>query len=451
MTSTISTAIESLITDLTGLDLITDANQVAKLSQDYYHFSPVLQPQLHDKFGDVVIRPASEAEVLRVAEACVRYKVPLTVRGAGTGNYGQCVPLEGGVILDMTRMTAVKWMKPGAVCVEAGAKLAALDKQTREIGWEIRMAPSTYRTATIGGFIGGGSGGIGSITYGQLRDRGNLLAVRVVTMEDQPRVLELRGDDVYKVAHAYGTNGIITTLEIPLAPAYPWAEIIVTFDDFMTAARFGQTIGDADGIIKKLVCICPDPIPTYFAALRSYIPDGKHCALLMISETCLEPFSEFVKEFNGTITYQKSAQEVGKGVMLAEYTWNHTTLHARSVDPSITYLQTLFPDDKNLTLLEQMYDHYGDEVMMHLEFLRVGGTARPASLQLVRYSTEERLNEIIADHESKGAFIFNPHTYLIEDGGMKMVDLAQLKFKEMVDPHGLLNPGKMRAWLERSS
>lgn len=450
MTTTTPNAIQAVLSDLAGLDLITDKSQVAKLSQDYYHFSPVLVPQLQDKFGDIVVRPANEAEVLRVAQACVRYKVPLTVRGAGTGNYGQCIPLEGGVILDMSKMTAVKWMKPGLVCVEAGAKLAALDKQTREIGWEIRMAPSTYRTATIGGFIGGGSGGIGSVTYGQLRDRGNLLAVRVVTMEDEPRILELRGDDVYKVAHAYGTNGIITELEMPLAPAYPWSDIIVTFPDFMTAARFGQTISDADGMIKKLVCICPDPIPQYFAALKSYIPAGKSCALLIISETCLEPLDEFVKDFGGEITYRKASQEAGKGIAIAEYTWNHTTLHARSVDPTITYLQTLFPDDKNLTLLEEMYHHYGDEVMFHLEFLRYGGTARPASLQLVRYSTEARLNEIIAEHESKGALIFNPHTYLIEDGGMKIVDLAQLQFKEKVDPYGLLNPGKMRAWLERS-
>ncbi|MBD1825840.1 FAD-binding oxidoreductase [Cyanobacteria bacterium FACHB-DQ100] len=449
MTTTTSNAIASVLADLAGLDLITEPSQVAKLSQDYYHFSPVLQPQLQDKFGDVVVRPVNEAEVLQVAQACVRYRVPLTVRGAGTGNYGQCIPLEGGVILDLTRMTAVKWMKPGLLRVEAGAKLAAIDKQTREIGWEIRMAPSTYRTATIGGFIGGGSGGIGSVTYGQLRDRGNLLAVRVVTMEDQPRVLDLRGDDVYQVAHAYGTNGIITELEIPLAPAYPWAEVIVTFSNFMSAARFGQSLSDADGMIKKLVCICADPIPNYFAALKSYIPSRKSCALLIVSETCLEPLNEFVKEFGGEISYQKNAEDAGKGFALAEYSWNHTTLHARSVDSSITYLQTLFPDDKNLTLLEEMYHHYGDEVMMHLEFLRVGGTARPASLQLVRYSTEERLNEIIAHHESNGAFIFNPHTYLIEDGGMKMVDLAQLQFKEKVDPYGLLNPGKMRAWLER--
>jgi FAD/FMN-containing dehydrogenase len=354
--------------------------------------------------------------------------------------------LQGGVILDLTRMQTVKWVKPGLACVEPGVKLVNLDKQTREIGWEIRMAPSTYRTATVGGFIGGGSGGIGSITYGQLRDRGNLHAVRVVTMEDDPRVIELRGDDVQKVNHAYGTNGIITELEIPLGPAYPWAELIVTFPDFMTAARFGQTLGDSDGIIKKLICICASPISNYFAALRNFIPTDSHCALLMIAEPCLEPFRELVREFGGTICYQKSAQEASKGVAIAEFTWNHTTLHARSVDPTLTYLQTLFPYDPDLKLLEHMYRHFGDEVMMHLEFIRVGGCVLPAALQIVRYSTPERLQEIIRYHEDNGAFIANPHTYVLEDGGRKTIDPVQLQFKQMVDPYGLLNPGKMKAW-----
>jgi FAD/FMN-containing dehydrogenase len=431
---------------LNGIEVIRDPGQVAKLSKDYYSYSPILQSLLADKVGDIVVRPATEAEVLKVAEVCVRHKVPLTVRGAGTGNYGQCIPLQGGVILDMGKMQAVKWIKPGAACVEPGAKLAAIDKQTRETGWEIRMAPSTYRTATIGGFIGGGSGGIGSITYGQLRDRGNLHAVRVVTMEDQPRVIELRGDDVQKVNHAYGTNGIITELEIPLGLAYPWAELIVTFPDFMTAARFGQVLGDSDGLIKKLICICAAPIPNYFAAFRTIIPPDSHCAFLMVAESCLELFQELVKEFNGTVVYQKSAQEASKGTAIYEYTWNHTTLHARSVDPTLTYLQTLFPPDKELKLVEHMYHHFGDEVMMHLEYLRVTGTAIPAALQIVRYSTPERLQEIIKYHEDNGAFIANPHTYILEDGGRKMIDPVQLEFKQMVDPYGLLNPGKMKAW-----
>jgi FAD/FMN-containing dehydrogenase len=86
---------------------------------------------------------------------------------------------------------------------------------------------------------------------------------------------------------------------------------------------------------------------------------------------------------------------------------------------------------------------------MHLEFLRVGGRAIPAALQLVRFSTSDRLAEIIRYHEEKGAFIANPHTYILEDGGMKTIDPVQLRFKEEVDPYGLLNPGKMRAWTER--
>ncbi|NJL41499.1 MAG: FAD-binding oxidoreductase [Leptolyngbyaceae cyanobacterium SM1_4_3] len=431
-----------------GIEIIRDPAQVAKLSKDYYSYSPILQAQLGDKVGDLVVRPASEAEVLTVAKVCVQQQIPLTVRGAGTGNYGQCIPLEGGVILDMTKMQAVKWVKPGLACVEPGAKLSAIDKQTRESGWEIRMAPSTYRTATIGGFISGGSGGIGSINFGQLRDRGNLHAVRVVTMEEEPRVIELRGDEVQKVNHAYGTNGIITELEIPLSPAYPWMEAIVTFPNFMTAARFGQTLGDSDGIVKKLITVCADPIPQYFAALRDSVPAGSAIALLMISESCRQPLGELVREFGGAFCYEKTAKEAGKGTMLLEYTWNHTTLHARSVDPNLTYLQTLFPYDPELKLVQYMYEHFGEEVMMHLEFIRFNGVVVPAALQIVRFTTVDRLNEIITHHEAKGAFVANPHTYILEDGGRKEIDLIQLAFKEMIDPYGLLNPGKMRAWLE---
>ena len=214
----------------------------------------------------------------------------------------------------------------------------------------------------------------------------------------------------------------------------------------MTAARFGQALGDSDGLIKKLISIHSWPISSYFTALKSYLPEGKACALLMIAESCLEPFQDLVQEYNGEVTYQKTAQEASKGTALVEFTWNHTTLHARSLDPSLTYLQTFY---FTLERVEHLYHHFGDEVMMHLEFLRVNGKAMPAGLPIVCYTTEERLNEIIRYHEENGAFIANPHTYLLEDGGRKTVDVEQLKFKEKVDPYGLLNPGKMRAWLER--
>ncbi len=451
MTSTTNKQInwEAIASELADIEIIKDAERLTKLSLDYYHFSPVLQPLLEKKRGNLVVRPTTEAEVLKIAKTCVKHKTPLTVRGAGTGNYGQCIPLNGGVILDTTKMNKIPWIKPGLAWVEPGVKMAAFDKEARAIGWELRMFPSTYKTATIGGFIGGGSVGIGSIIYGQLRDRGNLHAVRVVTMEDEPQVIELRGDDVQKVNHAYGTNGIITQLEIPLGPVYPWSDLIVNFNDFMTAAKFGQELANADGIIKKSICICAWPIPQYFAALRSYIPEGKHTALLTVAETSLEPFKELVKQYGGEISYQKSAEDVNKGVALYEFTWNHTTLHARSADPSLTYLQTLLPNDPKLELLEHLYRHFDEEMMMHLEFVKSHGKAVPAALQIVRYRSEERINEIIRYHEERGAIIFNPHTYILEDGGMKTVDIEQVEFKKKVDPYGLLNPGKMRGYFEQ--
>ena len=438
-----SSDLNALINTIKGVEIITDVELVRKLSQDYHTFSPILVTRLTGKVADLVVRPANEAEIIKVAAACVKYQIPITVRGAGTGNYGQCVPLNGGVVLDTSKMQDILWVKPGVARIQAGVKLAALDKQARKIGWEMRMVPSTYRTASIAGFVAGGSGGIGSIQYGLLGDRGNLLGVKVITMEEEPRILELRGDEVQKVTHAWGINGVITEVELPLGPAYPWAEVIVTFPDFMSAVRFGKNLASADGLIKKEVGIFASPIPQYFTALRKYIPEGKHAALLMLAEPSLELLPGLVQHYEGNITYQKSAEEATKGLQLAEYTWNHTTLHARTADPSITYLQSIFPDD-NLQTIEHMYGHFGDEVMMHIEFIRANGALVSPGLQLVRFTTEERLQEIIRYHEEHGVFIANPHSYLIEEGWKRAIDPQHLKFKQMVDPYGLMNPGKSK-------
>ncbi len=438
---------QAIVQELAGIETTSDRDRLTKLSLDYYHFSPILTEQLQSKRGDLAVFPTTEEEVIQIAQICIKYKIPLTVRGAGTGNYGQCIPLEGGIILDISKMNQIKWLKPGIACVEPGVRMAAFDKKARVIGWELRMAPSTYRTASIGGFIGGGSVGMGSVNYGQISDRGNLQRVRIVTMEEQPQVLELQGDEVQKVLHAYGTTGIITELEIPLAPAYPWQEVIVVFDEFMTAARFGQALSDSSGIVKKLVSIHAAPISSYFTALQNYLPQGKHCALLMVSEYDFAPFQDLVREYQGEITYNKTATEASKGNSLLEFTWNHTTLHARSVDSNLTYLQTFY---FTLERVEQMYQQAGDEIMIHLEFLRAGDKAVPAGLQLIRYTTEERLNEIIRDREAQGAFIANPHVYTIEDGGNKQIDPEKVAFKQKIDPYGLLNPGKMRGYKKLS-
>ena len=426
-----------------NLTVISDRGQLDKLSLDYFHFSPILDQQLREKRGNLVVRPKTEAEVILVDQTCVNYRIPLTVRGAGTGNYGQCIPLDGGIILDLSQLNQILDLKPGLIRVEPGVKMASIDKKSEEIGWELRMAPSTYRTATIGGFIGGGSVGMGSVNYGLISDRGNVQALRIVTLEDTPQIIELRGDQTQAVIHAYGTNGIITQLEIPLAPAYPWTELIVTFDNFSQAINFGQALSESSGIVKKQVAVHAASIGQYFVALKDYLSPQKDFALLMVSEYDLEAVKALIQDYDGEITYLKNTEETSKISNILEFNWNHTTLLARSIDSSLTYLQVFY---WTVEKVEQLYQYFGDEVMIHLEFIRVDGKVIPAGLPLVRFTTEERLNEIIAYHQNQGTGIANPHVYTIEEGGSGHTNPEQLAFKKQVDPYGLMNPGKMKAW-----
>jgi FAD/FMN-containing dehydrogenase len=447
MSDVSSGSLDALVADLGDIAVVTDPKIVRRRSRDFFWYSPVLNLQLDGKSADLMVTPRDEAEVVRVAAACARHRVPLTVRAGGTGNYGQAVPLAGGVLLDITQLDTIEWIRPGQVRVGAGAKMNALDAQLQPDGWELRMHPSTKRTATIGGFVAGGSGGIGSVNYGGLREPGNILAARIVTMEETPRVIELRGDAAQKINRAYGTTGIITALEMSTAPAWRWIDVIVVFDDFLGSAAFGYEAALADGIVKKLLSPITAPLPSYFGALKSYCPDGKSVLIAMIAEPSLEAFKALLGG-RGTITLEMPTDDGPGQVPLYEYTWNHTTLQVLKADRTVTYLQCLYPHDQVMEKVEEMQRMFPDEVLQHLEFIRFNGRVTCSGLPVVRYTDPERLNEIMRLHEANGVFIANPHVFTVEDGSRyKRADVDQLGFKHEVDPHGLLNPGKMRSFV----
>ena len=438
--------IAGLIAAIGDVPVETDRTVVRRRSRDYFWYSPVLNRQLHGKAADLIVLPRDEADVVRVCGACARHRIPLTIRAAATGNYGQAVPLEGGVLLDVSALKAIEWAKPGQVRVGAGARMHELDAALKPIGFELRMHPSTKRMATIGGFVAGGSGGVGSVAWGVLRDPGNVIAARIVTMEEEPRVLELRGREVQAINHGYGTTGVITALEVPLAPVWPWVDVIIAFDDFLEAAAFGRDLALADGIVKKLVTPIDAPITAYFPALKAQCPPGKSVIFAMIAEPSLETF-ETLLAGRGTVTHRVPFDEAPGSEPLYEYTWNHTTLQWLKQDRTITYLQCLFPHDRLLESIAEMRELFRDEVLYHLEFIRFGGQVTCSSLPIVRFTTEERLAEIIALHERHGVMIANPHVWTLEDGTRhKKADADQLGFKAKVDPYGLLNPGKMRSY-----
>ncbi|MBX3569505.1 MAG: FAD-binding oxidoreductase [Rhizobiaceae bacterium] len=441
--------IEALKADLAGLKIEDNPAIVQQKSRDFYWYSPVLKRQLDAVSGDLVVSPKDEAEVIRVLAACHRHGVPVTPRGTGTGNYGQAMPLSRGVILSLAEMSAVTAIAPGRVVCGPGAIIADIDKATRaHSGQELRMHPSTYHTASVGGFIAGGSGGVGSINFGGLRDFGNVLRLRVVTMEAEPKVLELTGEDLHKVTHAYGTNGIITEVEMPLTAAYDWVDVIVGFDTFSAAARYGNALACQDGLLTKLITPIAAPAPwLYFKRHQRFLKQGQSIVVCMVAPHALDAFRAFTRREKGEIVFDASQVADRKGLPPAyELAWNHTTLRALRVDPAITYLQSLYPFPNQLELVDRIEAMIPGELTSHLEFVRFDGNITCFGLPLIRFTTEERLEEIIRMHEGAGCPVFNPHRYTLEEGGMKQTDEVQLAFKRQADPQGLLNPGKMIAW-----
>ncbi len=424
---------------------------VKQKSRDFYWYSPILKRELEAVTADVVVSPVSEAEVAAVLAAAYKLGIPVTPRGAGTGNYGQAMPLMGGVLMNLAEMNKVRSIERGRVVCEPGALIGDVDKAVAASGQELRMFPSTRATASIAGFVAGGSGGVGSITWGGLRDFGNVLRLRLMTMEAEPRALELTGEDLHKAVHAYGTNGVIVEVEMPLTAHYDWVDVIVGFDDFDAATSYALALGEQDGILKKLIAVVAGPTPhECFLRHRSFIPPGKSVAILMIAPHALDAFAAFTRPYKGAeilLDAGRASPETLRGLPPNyELTWNHTTLRALRVDPSITYLQARYPDAGALALIKRIHDRYGPEVRGHLELIRFNGRIAFAGLPLVRFTTEARLQEIIAEHEAMGVMIFNPHRYTLEEGGMKQTDAIQLAFKRETDPQGLLNPGKMIAW-----
>jgi FAD/FMN-containing dehydrogenase len=370
------------------------------------------------------------------------HRIPFTTRGSGTGNYGQSVPLEGGIVLDLSQLNTVLEVTDEYARVQAGVRLWVLEKLLREQDKELRIYPSTYMKATVGGFVCGGSGGIGSITWGNLWD-GNVLEAVVYTMEGKPRRLTVKGAELAAYIHNYGTNGILTELTIPIAAKVSWRQTVVQFDNFEAAYHFAHTVAMDDSIRKRLVTPVEWPIPSFFKPILKQLEVGASACLLETEEGTGNALETHAASFGGRIGYVIPSDQYHRTIGLSDFTWNHTTLWALKSDPSLTYLQAGFDPEDFPKQISQIKAEFGDEVLLHLEFMRSAGIIAPAGLPVIRYTNQERLYEIIAFFRSIGVGINDPHTWMLEMGGRGQME-AMRTAKQANDPRSLFNPGKLQ-------
>jgi glycolate oxidase subunit GlcD len=118
--------------------------------------------------ADAVVLPGSAEEVARVLTWCYEHDVRLTTRGGGTGYSGGAVPIDGGIVVSLERMTRIRRFEPllWLIHVEAGLRTGDLRRLARENGLFFPPDPGASEQSMIGGNIATNAGGPHAFKYG---------------------------------------------------------------------------------------------------------------------------------------------------------------------------------------------------------------------------------------------------------------------------------------------
>ena len=192
---------------------------------------------------DYVVMPCTTTEVSEIVKLAHSHRIPITTRGAGTGLAGGAVPLQGGIVLDMSRMNKILDIdiKNLQVLVEPGLIHADLNRSLEPYGFFFPPDPGSSEMCTLGGLIANRGSGMRSVKYGTVTDY--VLDLEVVMPDGT--VIQT-GGKVMKSASGYdltalmvgseGTLGVITGARLKIHPLpEARAAVLAHFNDLEAA------------------------------------------------------------------------------------------------------------------------------------------------------------------------------------------------------------------------
>lgn len=425
------TATARLIDELTealpdgSVDL--DLARREEASTDYSWLSPVLDAHLPRTLPDVVVTPRSTEDLRRVLALAHRYGSAVTARGRATANYGQCVPLAAGIVLDVTKLKGVLEVGEGWIRAEPGTSFVKLETEAARTGQELAIIPSTVRS-TLAGFIAGGSAGPGTIENG-MNHEGFVLGLDAMSCTDSPELVTFEGEDTDPHVHGFGTTGVITAATVALRPARKWHGLFASFDHLDPAAHAGQAMLSFEPPPRMLAVTEP--------RLAGLFPDdpgiepGRVNLRALVDESVLAEARAVVADAGGRVTQVRT----DAAHFMYSTVQNHCTLRAKRVEPNLFHV--LLRGDNTVGNGDLLHEAFPDG-MIQLEGGRVAGERTFAGRILAPHRSDE---EIFAGMEalvSAGIGVGNPHTWLVSRAPETKVETAR-----RMDPEGLLNPGKL--------
>ncbi|HMA11274.1 MAG TPA: FAD-linked oxidase C-terminal domain-containing protein, partial [Steroidobacteraceae bacterium] len=204
---------------------------------------------------DVVALPENEAQVAAILKLCHAHRVAVVARGAGTGLSAGALPVDGAVLLVLSKLNRIKAIDPLArtAVVEPGVRNLAISEAAAVHNLYYAPDPSSQIACSIGGNVAENSGGVHCLKYGLTVH--NILRLRAWTiagdlLEIGSESLDAPGYDLLALlTGSEGMLAVITEVTVKLLPRPERAQVVLAaFDD---VAKAGAAVGNiiAAGVI----------------------------------------------------------------------------------------------------------------------------------------------------------------------------------------------------------
>ncbi|MBM4299909.1 MAG: FAD-binding protein [Deltaproteobacteria bacterium] len=416
---------------------------------------------------EAVVFPGSAAEVAAIVRLANAHRFPVVPRGAGTGRSGGSVPIEGGVVLVMTRLNRIlEISRPDLVAVvEPGVILTRLKNAVEAQGLYYPPDPASADFCTIGGNVAECAGGAVAVQYGVTRDY--VLGLEVVLPTGElitAGTRTMKGVVGYDLTRLFlgseGTLGVITRITLKLVAKPPAHQTLAAGFGTLSAAAEAVSLILTSGLAPTalefmdqvtLSCVkelLPFELPAGTAALLLIAVDGHPKDV----EDRATRMARFCREQGASPVLRAKTGDEAERLWKARKVISPALLKVKphkvsedvavplgAIPALITALQEI---SRRRGLIIPSYGHAGDG-NIHVNVLydpQVPGERESVNLALEDIFTVVR--ELSGTLSGEHGIGLTKAPYLGIELSEAVIAL-QRRIKQAFDPHNIMNPGKI--------
>ena len=417
---------------------------------------------------DLVVIPANVREVAAIARLCNEHRVPLVVRGAGTGYTGGAVPTHGGVVLSMERMNRIVEIDQTNLLavVEPNVITGDLQRAVEQVGLFYPPDPVSLETSSIGGNVAECAAGPRAFKYGTTKHYVLALEAVLPTGEivdaGSKAVKNVVGYDLTRLlVGSEGTLAIITKITVRLIPKPPArATLLALFTDIQAAVDAvtalirrrvvpaALELVDADSLRAVSDHLGQEVVPPGTGAVLIVEADGMQAAvddeIDRVADACREvgalrvsrAANEGDRDRLWNVRRMLSASLMATGLLKI----NHDVVVPRGRVPEL--FQVIQELKKTFGLRIAAFGHAGDgNIHVNLMVDRTDSDELDRARQAERVLFE-RVVALEGSISGEHGIGFAKAPYIEIELSPEVIALMK-RVKAAFDPNGILNPGKI--------